>query len=87
MPRSKTQTYDHWDIKDPHGFVAKGSEPRRLVAMYQASKGITQPQAVAELIKAGYASLVSIPLKPNLMDRIPLGATDGSNTLDSKDKG
>jgi|GEM_PF-5673867 len=84
MPRSKNQKHRDWNIDDPHGFLAVGSEPRRMVDIYKASEGITQPQAVAELIKAGYAQLVSLPLPAKLDGPNPHGATDGSNTLEDR---
>jgi hypothetical protein len=85
MPRSKNPDQDRWEIVGPRKLVGKDGETRRMVDVYKASKGITQPQAVAELIKAGYAHLVSIPLPPKVDGPNPHGATDGSNLLDKTD--
>jgi hypothetical protein len=52
----------HWNIDDPHGILAKDGETRRMVDIYKASQGIDLPTALAVLVKAGYAQLVSSAL-------------------------
>ena len=67
MPRSKNQMHHHWrpdpagdwDIDDPHKFLARDGGARRAVQDYMEKTGLRQPQAVADLLMAGYASLVS----------------------------
>jgi hypothetical protein len=72
MSRSRNQKHHHWDIDDPHSLLAVGSEPRRMVDVYKAQTGCTQPQAVADLLSAGYGSLVGIPLSPKVAGPTPM---------------
>src|SRR5947209_7636119 len=51
-----------WEIPYLGHLLALKGPVRRMVGMYMAQKGIEQPQAVAELLRAGYAQLVRPPL-------------------------
>ncbi len=72
MPRSSNQKHHHWrphpagnwDIDDPHKFLAKDGGARVLVDEYMQQTGYRQPQAEAELLMAGYASLISSQNSP-----------------------
>jgi len=64
MPRSKNPDQGRWEIPYRGSILDLDSPTRRMVGFYMVQEGIQQPQAVAELIAAGYAQLVSIPLPP-----------------------
>jgi hypothetical protein len=67
-----------WNIEYEGDLLDKDGPARRAVRTYQAMKGITQPQAVAEML-LGYAQLVGLPTQASLNGSPPHGTTGGSN--------
>ena len=87
MPYSTNPKMSQWGIRYQGDVLAAHGEARRMLAVYMAQEAIELPEALAELIRAGYSVLVSTPpaQKSNVHGSSPMERRMGRVHLENRD--